>query len=465
VRVSYAPGLGDEHQQEASRKAAELALSRRRRQSGAPDPPLASLSSSLNAQSGMRSSMSGRGDTLSALMPPGTPAETPAKSPTKNAHGASPGGLAAVWQQAYPSGSPDGRPLDDVETEVLAMMPPPTIFGSKGDQGDDFEDRLAATDTRGGASSRALRQELAGKTDQIRQLQTMVERATPAQKRLEEQLASAQQLVRGSLLQHERYEATTEQQAKEIAHLRREKERVERQLAAARQDTTDAALDGNASSLQELLEVERARFKRAINAATDERERCLEALERERMEHANNIKEARLEANRQVARALAEGANGPASDQQRARLTGEVAHLRAALAAEQEESAATFRDLWDQLQTLRKQAAVTNGEHGSHMNGSSARHADPRLEAELQEAHAAARDMARENDVLHRRLEDVLQGGGGGQRRLAGRSDEQEELEDKLRDSQKALGKMKQENARLQVIAAGRSPVVRGSGW
>ncbi|KAJ1475062.1 hypothetical protein T484DRAFT_1829854, partial [Baffinella frigidus] len=94
VRVSYAPGLGDEHQQgptavlhvrvshapgaggelmhhqeasrkaaelalvaaaaaEASRKAAELALSRRRRQSGAPDPPLASLSSSLNAQSGM----------------------------------------------------------------------------------------------------------------------------------------------------------------------------------------------------------------------------------------------------------------------------------------------------------------------------------------------------------------------------------------------------------------------------
>ncbi|KAJ1475061.1 hypothetical protein T484DRAFT_1829851 [Baffinella frigidus] len=77
----------------------------------------------------------------------------------------------------------------------------------------------------------------------IRQLQTMVERATPAQKRLEEQLASAQQLVRGSLLQHERYEATTEQQAeeiahaKEIAHLRREKERVERQLAAARQDT------------------------------------------------------------------------------------------------------------------------------------------------------------------------------------------------------------------------------------
>ena len=57
------------------------------------------------------------------------------------------------------------------------------------------QERLA--DTRGGASSsHTLRGELATKTDQIRQLQSMVERATPAQTRLEEQLASAQQLVR-----------------------------------------------------------------------------------------------------------------------------------------------------------------------------------------------------------------------------------------------------------------------------
>jgi hypothetical protein len=59
-----------------------------------------------------------------------------------------------------------------------------------------------------------LKEEVHAKTEQIRELQALLDQSRPAQERLEHQLNSAQQLVRGSLLQHERYEATTEQQVK-----------------------------------------------------------------------------------------------------------------------------------------------------------------------------------------------------------------------------------------------------------
>lgn len=124
-----------------------------------------------------------------------------------------------------------------------------------------------------------------------------------------------------------------------------------------------------------------------------------------------------------------------------------MAQLRAALAAEQAESAATFRDLWGQLQALRKHAALGSGEGLNGLSGSAGG------DAELREARREARELARENAAMHARLLALHR---------SARGEEVEELEDRLRDSQKALGRLKHENARLQVVASSRSPAARG---
>ena len=402
VRVAYAPAGADAARlHEAPRKAAQLALARSRRQSGGgPGSPAPGTP----------------GETLRALQPPGNPGEAP--SPQRSPRGLA---LAAAWKQAYSAeatagggtdAEPRARPGGPVHTDLVAMPPPPAIFAGSGT---DKENRGGDLDP---ADLPALRKELAAKAEQaapapraappvadavattvpgtvpawrlreraracackvtlslvkspnadgaclrqMRKLQALVEASAPAQQRLEEQLASAQQLVRGSLLQvraapalrflvcmafindyshllwseahrgatsaaprraappgparrlsalvrathltvgrtsppppprrappparlrasgalsrgnlcaqHERYEAAAEQQARELEHLRREKERAERQLHAARRET-DVAADSGGSTLQEVLEVERARFKRAVNAAADARE-------------------------------------------------------------------------------------------------------------------------------------------------------------------------------------------------
>lgn len=116
---------------------------------------------------------------------------------------------------------------------------------------------------------------------QVAKLQTALDEAGPWQERLESQLASAQQLVRGSLLQHQKYEATIEEQGDQIASLTRDKERLEREVASLRQQ--DRALpggDAGAHTLEQLLDMERRRFKTAL---ADERMRFAEAQEREQV--------------------------------------------------------------------------------------------------------------------------------------------------------------------------------------
>jgi hypothetical protein len=235
VRVAYAPAGADAARlHEAPRKAAQLALARSRRQSGGgPGSPAPGTP----------------GETLRALQPPGNPGEAPSPSPQR-----SPGGLAlaAAWKQAYSAEAtagggtdpePRARPGGGVHTDLVAMPPPPAIFAGSGNDKENRGGDLVPS-AQDPADLPALRKELAAKAEQaalapraappvaeavattvpgtvaawrlrkrarapadgacrrqVRKLQALVEASAPAQQRLEEQLASAQQLVRGSLLQ------------------------------------------------------------------------------------------------------------------------------------------------------------------------------------------------------------------------------------------------------------------------
>ena len=270
VRLTYGPAQGDIHQAEAAHKAAEMAASRKRRQesgvpitsngvNGAPAP--------WRSSSGMQQPQPRPQSPRDGLQVPGTPNNGVMRGSDsdKGAGQSPPGGLAALWVQAYASKTPTARSSnEEVHTDVLAFVPPPSLMSTpKGTQyGDkrppapdsangtpinfnssmldqirmemESKDKaLAALRTEharlrerhhqlsllnessvesSASALSKLKEEVQAKTEQIRDLQAHLEQSRPAQERLEHQLNSAQQLVRGSLLQHERYEATTEQQ-------------------------------------------------------------------------------------------------------------------------------------------------------------------------------------------------------------------------------------------------------------
>ena len=281
VRLTYSPAQGDIHQAEAAHKAAEMAASRKRRQeSGTPSNGVNGTDVSWRSSSGTQPQPQPQPQPQQAKpysprdswQASGTPANGPMwGSDSDKAPGfSSPGGLAALWVQAYASNTPAApqrtRSNEEVRTDVLAFVPPPPLMATpKGAQYGDK--RLAGPDNATGThinltnsmfdqirmemeakdkalatlrteharlrerhhqlsllnessvSSSAstltkLKEEVHAKTEQIRELQALLDQSRPAQERLEHHLNSAQQLVRGSLLQHERYEATTEQQVK-----------------------------------------------------------------------------------------------------------------------------------------------------------------------------------------------------------------------------------------------------------
>jgi len=371
VRLTYGLAQGDVHQAEAARKAADMAASRKRRLH-APGPVANSSASTLNAH-GTSSGASWQAP--KALLPA---ADSEASSPSVHvAHtngvmtgsdsgmlplvtaaatatgigsgwqrggtpASPPAGLAALWVEAYANKTTSAaqpRTHDDVHTDVLAFVAPPSLMSTPtgpmyGDkrarapdvlngssngsasmldqirlelQGKDkalaalhteharlhhqFQhlSRLNETSVESSASALArLKEQVEMKTQQMRQLQSLVDTSQPAQQRLEQQLSSAQQLVRGSLLQHERYEATTEHQSKEILQLKRDKDRVERELNSLRSEHQDLAylnaqpdVGGASTSLKDLIDQERRRFK---NALAQERQRSEDALDRQRAE-------------------------------------------------------------------------------------------------------------------------------------------------------------------------------------
>lgn len=206
---------------------------------------------------------------------------------------------------------------------------------------------------------RTLREDLAAKQEQVRQLQTLLEQSAPAQQRLEEQLSAAQQLVRGSLLQHERYEATTEQQGREIVHLRKDKERLERELQRLQREQADqlsyGTVSAGAGTLQEVVDQERRRFKKAL---ADERQRAAELLERERALWEGQAKHARTEADRQAARAMTDAATrGREQDvleRDNSHLRTEVQRLRGAVEAEKRIAAAKFEEMRGKLESMEE---------------------------------------------------------------------------------------------------------------
>lgn len=199
-----------------------------------------------------------------------------------------------------------------------------------------------------------LKKEVQSKSEQVLELREQAMQSKTAQDRLEQQLNSAQQLVRGSLLQHERYETTTEQQATELSQLKREKERLEREVEAMRAEQLEGASNDAAQSLNDVIEQERRRFRKAL---ADERSRSADALERQREEMQLEVQQARERSKREASRAMLEaavekGANGETAQA----LEYQVQVLRNTLERERQTAERSFADLREQMAALQAMA-------------------------------------------------------------------------------------------------------------
>ena len=283
------------------------------------------------------------------------------------------GGLASLWVQAYGGGGGGGAGGNDEESEGMhvALQAKEQTLVALEAENKRLKDRVrelsSLTDqsiSTSHSTMRSLRDELADKQEQVSKLQAALDEAGPWQEKLEGQLASAQQLVRGSLLQHQKYEAQIEEQSDEIASLTRDKERLEREVASLRQqDRVPPGGDAGAQTLEQLLDMERRRFKQAL---ADERLRFSEALEREQAKHRAAAKEARAESARQLATALQEGAGGAGAEGLRA----ELESVRATLEAEKLSAANAISELREQVRFLR--GGVSSGGGGGGGGGGEA---------------------------------------------------------------------------------------------
>eukprot|EP00960_Hanusia_phi_P058597 763930-Hanusia_phi.AAC.8 len=262
-----------------------------------------------------------------------------------------------------------------------------------------------------------MREELDKKTDKLKNLQYIVDNAGPVQKRLEEQLAAAQQLVRGSMLQHDKFEEETQKKDKEIESLRREKELLEKELQACKIESFDkggSSREGS-NSLHELIDVERRKFKKAL---ADERARAADALERERAKHENVVKDLEMT---HAAQQRERSSNGDLFNEN-VELQKEISIIRAALEREKEKYSKLFSQMHEELALLKRQAssnAADMSERGSNsvvktwyrggQNEEEQSKKISRLEASLSKVTTERDKLKFENESLQRAAEDKEQ--------------------------------------------------------
>ena len=526
VRLTYCPAEGDIHQAEAARKAAEMAASRKRRQGGslAARPPTSDASNAgIRSDSPRDEAFPPTTPTLGA---PRAADDSRPSSEAKAAQESPPVGLAALWVQAYGHKSPGpgfrstvpGNSGNDVQTDLLAFVPPPslmatpngpngTYYGDKrlhtpsslnGSSGIisngmldqirtemESKDKLLAIlqtehqrlrqhlqqvtlshDRAAKASTDALAQmkvEVQAKSEQVRELQEQTMQSKASQERLEQQLNSAQQLVRGSLLQHERYEATTEQQAQELSQLKRDKERLEREVEAMRAEQLEgAASNGAAQSLNDVIEQERRRFRRAL---AEERSRSADALERQREDMQHEVQQARDRSKREASHALLDAAveKGMHGDTAQA-LEYQVQVLRSTLDKERQTAERSFADLREEITAL--QAMAGKGMEETKMPNSSIVKAwyspggeggdNVSLNAKASRLEAALGKVTEERDHWRRREAEVRMQLDQSRGALLEAQEMESDLSETVREKEQAVQELREYEEEVEKLQAQR---------
>ena len=315
--------------------------------------------------------------------------------------------------------------------------------------------------------------------------------------------------------------------------MKRDNDRLERELQSLREEQQESISVDGTKSLNEVIEHERRRFKKAL---ADERARSAEELERQRQEMQQELQHVKRAV--QEKSALMESAiTGAAEDTQTSQmLKYEVQTLRNALSKERETSENNFRDLRDELIQLKRQAIIDatdpkdtkpqtsivkawyspnatgdslldgkverlevalaklneERDHWRRREGEVRKEMASLLEnemarvrqvtAEKEQAVLELREYEEEVEKLQAQRDNLEDKVAELNRKIAqdkiqfdrmlqrmntpannsatgnGAADEMEDLQNKLREKERALVKLQKEHKRLQVIAASRSP-------
>ena len=143
----------------------------------------------------------------------------------------------------------------------------------------------------------------------------------------------------------------------EIAQLKADKERLERELKALEGESPYVPTDKNGlQSLHDLIDQERRKFKKAL---ADERARSAEALDKQRAEMQEQLRELKWKTRQEETRALTESSimRDPNAEPANQRLLQEVKNLRNTLSQERQHAETTFQELREELTLLRRQAS------------------------------------------------------------------------------------------------------------
>ena len=143
----------------------------------------------------------------------------------------------------------------------------------------------------------------------------------------------------------------------EIAQLKADKERLERELKALEGESQYVPTDKNGlQSLHDLIDQERRKFKKAL---ADERARSAEALDKQRAEMQEQLRELKWKTRQEETRAVTESSimRDPNAEPANQRLLQEVKHLRDTLSQERQHAETTFQELREELTLLRRQAS------------------------------------------------------------------------------------------------------------
>ena len=143
----------------------------------------------------------------------------------------------------------------------------------------------------------------------------------------------------------------------EIAQLKADKERLERELKALEGESQYVPTDKNGlQSLHDLIDQERWKFKKAL---ADERARSAEALDKQRAEMQEQLRELKWKTRQEETRALTESSimRDPNAEPANQRLLQEVKNLRNTLSQERQHAETTFQELREELTLLRRQAS------------------------------------------------------------------------------------------------------------
>ena len=143
----------------------------------------------------------------------------------------------------------------------------------------------------------------------------------------------------------------------EIAQLKADKERLERELKALEGESQYVPTDKNGlQSLHDLIDQERRKFKKAL---ADERARSAEALDKQRAEMQEQLRDLKWKTRQEETRALTESSimRDPNAEPANQRLLQEVKNLRNTLSQERQHAETTFQELREELTLLRRQAS------------------------------------------------------------------------------------------------------------